>query len=62
MANNRMWLVNDRLETRVLLAKHNGDAWCFVVVADDMPCDCSDPMAWRIVYECDPSAGYTRVR
>jgi hypothetical protein len=27
MANNRMWLVNERLGERVLIAKHLGGGW-----------------------------------
>lgn len=68
MANNRMWLVNDRLRVRVLLFKHNGEAWCQAPRDFDMPSDEENPTEWRLVYEGgtgmhsgDPCRTYDRV-
>lgn len=53
-----MWLVNDRLQCRLKLAEHDDDTWCFTGYVPNMPCDSSDPTAWRLVYEPDPSGAY----
>ncbi len=61
MANDRMWLVNDRLQCRLLIAKHNGESWCLASPNVDMPCDSTEPTGWRLVYECDAWASYTNL-
>lgn len=72
MANNRMWLVNDRLKRRVMLGKYSpSNGWISpnnveghldaVFDEPDPPTDTQDlasfgPMDWRVVYEMNEPA------
>lgn len=61
MANNRMWLVNDRLNTRVLLAKYypNTKWYIYDGFKVDAAFDQDDtdtmigPTDWRLEYDID---------
>lgn len=59
MANNRMWLVHDEARARLLLAKHNGEDWCWVHSVD-LP-DYQHRTGWRIAYEGDNWTQYDNV-